>query len=204
MGFLSRLLGSEDTSQIEAHIVRIYVPLLLERCEDLPSELAERMVRQFMRVANRESSRAGTNRLPANFTEQIVHSAQPSVQRKRTEGVRATDFRWWWGMHDLERRMIVKVEELSRVALFMGFERQGFNESDAAAWLRKATVTYGDPDDTTHTSGEDAPLPWELWKRATDWCRSRQKQSPIWFARDMEASTTLNAIIRREIRQGTL
>ena len=51
------------------------------------------------------------------------------LAKKRAEGVRDEDIRWWWSMHDLERRMMIKVDDISRLALYIKLrETEGLTE----------------------------------------------------------------------------
>ena len=62
---------------------------------------------------------------------------------------------------------------------------------------------FGDPDDTTNTTGDDQSLPWELKDRVNIWMQ-KQRASPEAFKKRVEQSPTFNALVRAEIRAGRL
>lgn len=62
---------------------------------------------------------------------------------------------------------------------------------------------FGNPDDTTLTSGDDRPLPYELKDRVNTWMH-KEMASPDEFRRRVEESSTFNALVRSEIRAGRL
>lgn len=66
------------------------------------------MARELVASAKQESERDGTNNAPPDLAERLLNLAtadnRATLQRKREDGVRDDDFRWWWNMPDLERR----------------------------------------------------------------------------------------------------
>jgi len=72
---------------------------------------------------------------------------------RRNEGVKDQDVLWWWNMHDLERRMMLKVDEQRRIDRY----------------LERGLEIDGDG-----------------------------------LKQEMEASSTFNALVRKEIKIGNL
>jgi len=72
------------------------------------------------------------------------------------------------------------------------------------ALLKKFHPMYGDPNDTSKSSGDDRPLPFELEDRIKRYIEMRREQGGDFFKADLEATSSFNALVRREIRNGNL
>lgn len=108
-------------------------------------------------------------------------------------------------MHDLERRMMLAVDNISRLALFKKLRQEnGFDEKASAERVRKSFPIFGDPDDTIHTTGDDRPLPYELKNRVNIYVERRSLTDQVKFKREIEESSTVNVLIRKEIKNGNL
>ena len=118
-------------------------------------------------------------------------------------------------MHDLEKRMMVKQDDNTRVAIYVdwlkknvpkvgdlpeGGQEKAFD--DAALHVRKFCTMFGDPVDTKYTSGDDRPLPYELKIRVNNYVQKRRSDTN--FLRDIMESSTFNALVRKEIAAGRL
>ena len=128
------------------------------------------------------------------------------LSAKRKEGVTDEDIRWAWNMPDLERRLMLKEDddENSRIALFMHHLDQGHSPEEAAVRVKKFHPMYGDPNDTSKSSGDDRPLPFELKDRINRYIEMRSQQGADSFKTDLEATSSFNALVRLEIRNGNL
>lgn len=155
--------------------------------EDIPADLPDR-VADFL--LERESS-----------DEKI----KSSLAKKRKEGVRDEDIRWWFNMDDLERRILLKLDDVTRHALFTKLrEEDGLSEGEAAKGVRKSYPVFGDPDDTTVATGEDRPLPYELKDRIRSFVKKRMQRDPEAFKKEIKGSSSFNALIRREVKKGNI
>ena len=124
---------------------------------------------------------------------------------KRAEGVTDEDIALWWNMHDLERRMICKVDEMNRILLFEKLvQGSGVTEPEAARRVAKRFPVYGDTEHLVLGTEDDRPLPFELKWRVNRYITERTKADPDGFQEEAEASTSLNALLRKAIRQGEL
>ena len=181
---------------------------------------AKKNVEDMLNQAIEESKAEGTYNLPQNLGDIIVGKAETDnetikkiaesvhqkLSRKKGEGVTEDDVRWWWNLNDIERRMLLKQDEISRMTLFI-HELQNSTESTkeksadkAAAQVRKFHPAYGDPDDTTHTKGDDRPLPYELKDRINIYIEKRAQSDHDEYKKEIEQSSTFNALVRKEIR----
>jgi hypothetical protein len=80
----------------------------------------------------------------SNFAESYLAAArtEPAIraklEAKRADGVTDQDIRWWWNLHDLERRMMLLDDDNSRLAFILDkTEHQGLTAEQAVAELRR-------------------------------------------------------------------
>lgn len=178
---------------------------------------AQKTAREMLDKAIKESKADYSYYLPSNFgsiilkeeqgdekQEQLAEIIRKSVDKKRVEGVKDTDIRWWWNLNEIERRMMLAVDDIARMALFIkSVQEDGLSDKQAAEKVRKFHPMYGDPEDTTHAKGDDKPLPVELKDRVNKWIEKMQN-NPSQFKSKVESSSTLNALIRSEIKNGSI
>jgi len=137
--------------------------------------------------------------------ESTDEEAKSYLAKMRKEGVTDEDIRWWWNRHDLERRMITAADEWFQYALYLKLIKEdGLSRNEAAKRIRKFYPIYGDPDDTSVMAGEDRPLPIELKLRVNIYMTRRRQADSEQFIKDLEESSSFNALIRREIKKGDL
>ena len=63
---------------------------------------------------------------------------------------------------------------------------------------------YGDSNDNSQSSGDDRPLPFELKDRINIYIEKRAGKGSEEYKREMESSSSFNALIRKEMRAGKL
>lgn len=80
----------------------------------------------------------------------------------------------------------------------------GLGAEEAGTKVRKFYPIYGDPQDTTHAIGDDRPLPYEIKERVNRYIERRSQADPDKCKKEIEDSTTFNALVRREIRRGNI
>src|SRR5262245_18490425 len=162
MGFLSGLFGQQDSH--ERQLEELYVSMF-QTYRGIPLADARTMVKQLIEEAKQEARTEGTADTPPDFGDRILaneagdESTRSMLAAKRLEGVRDEDFRWWWNMRDLERRMMIKDDDLTRTIAFSEHRKNGIDAPAAAALVRQFYPIYGNPSDTSATSGDDRPLP---------------------------------------------
>lgn len=171
---------------------------------------AKQHFRSILKQAKKDSDSEGMSYLPPNYgdvrlkKEATDEGIRAVLTKIRKEGVKDEDIRWWWNLHDLERRMIVAVDNVSRLAMFTDCLKNGMNPEDAAKRIRRAFPMFGNPDDTTHSFGNDRPLPHELKDRINVYIEKRSKTDLEQFKRDIARHSTFNALIREEISNGEI
>jgi len=152
-----------------------------------------------------------TNNPAINSFLENIRKKLPKILK---EGVREEDFKWWWNLNDVERNMMIIDDDISKYQAYC-FEIEKSNKlmeenptEAAAKKVRKSFPIYGNPygkpDDTTQETGDDRPLAIELKNRINIYIEKRSKENPEQLRRDLEQSSTFNALIRKEIRAGVL
>ena len=188
---------------------KTYIPQLME-VMDISLPQAQVTFVKMLEQARHESSDLGTSKLPEDYghvllsTENEDEKIRAMLVSRRNEGVKDQDVLWWWNMHDLERRMMLKVDEQRRTTQYLRHRQAGLSKDEAGERIRTYYPTYGDPDDLPMTAPADNHLPPELKRRIDRYIQKRLEIDGNSLKEEMEASTTFNALVRREIRNGNL
>lgn len=207
MGLFSNLFGT--SSNLERQLEEYYVPIF-QIMTGMPPTQARSAFRDILEQAKEEAKNEGTLNLPRNFGDILLEKESSDekiksmLAKKRMEGVTDKDIRWWWNMHDLERRIMLKVDDIHRLALFEKLREEGLDVEEVARRIGKSFPVFGDPDDTVHTTGEDRPLPYELKDRINIYIEKRSQRDSEQFKKEIEESSTVNSFIRKEIGKGNI
>jgi hypothetical protein len=199
-----------DWAEIEKRLEPQYISFF-QASMNMPEEVA-REIFQSMAQEQKEAARLeGTDRIPEGFGDMLVQS-EPTDEKvrdafapKRADGVTDEDIALWWNMHDLERRLICKVDEMNRILLFDKLVHgDGMTEPEAARMVAKRYPVYGDPDHLVLGTDDDRPLPFELKWRVNRYITDKMTTEPDTFQEEVESSTSMNAVLRSALRQGKL
>ena len=192
-------------SQLERSLEQQYAVMFV--ASGMSARDAQRTAERLVADAKAESEAPDAPKLPPRVGDILIEreASDPSMlEPKRRDGVTDEDIRWWWGLHDLERRVLLKVDDIMRMNAFNRFRQSGLCAEDATARLGRTFPIFGDPDDTRHGSGDDRPLPYELKDRINTWAARQQGADPEELDREVAAASSMNALVRREIRRGRL
>lgn len=192
---------------------------------------ARKMAKDMLNRAIEKSKKEGTYNLPPNFgniilkeqktedpiVEKFAEGIRKTLPSKRAEGVRNEDIRWWWNLNDVERNIMLAVDEMHRGALFISelekstepSEEKAFDQAAKIVWKFHPTYTYGDPKDKKESipkwvKEEDLPLPIELKDRIDIYIEKRAKSDSEKYKKEIESSPTFNALVRKEIKAGNI
>jgi hypothetical protein len=207
MGLLSRLLGG--SLAVKKVMEKTFIPQLME-VMDISLPQAQVTFIKLLEQARHEASDLGTSKLPEGYGSLLLSKEEEDgkirsmLASRRHEGVKNEDIVWWWNMHDLERRMMLKVDEQRRTTQYLRYRQAGLSKDEAGERIRTYYPTYGDPDDLPMTSPEDNHLPPELKRRIDRYIQKRLEIDGDGLRAEMEASTTFNALVRKEIKNGKL
>ena len=207
MGLLSKLLGRPVA--LTKTMEKTYIPQLME-VMDISLPQAQVSFIKLLEQTRHESSDLGTSKLPEGYGNILLskegedEKIRSMLASRRQEGVKNEDILWWWNMHDLERRMMLKVDEQRRTTQYLRYRQAGLSKGEAGGRVRAYYPTYGDPDDLPEDRPEDSHLPPELKRRIDHYIRKRLEIDGDGLKKEMEASTTFNALVRKEIKNGRL
>lgn len=214
-------------NELEKQLLEHYIQLF--SAMGLPD--AKKTAKDMLDKAISESKERKSYYLPSNFGDIILENEKaenPTVEKlaeffrktlpaKRAEGARDEDVRWWWNLNDIERRMMLKVDDFHRLALFINAiknskspdkEKAG-EEAGKMVWEAHPMYTEIDPSIKPEKAPpgltkEDYCLPIELKDRINVYVEKRGKDDPEGFKKDIEASSTFNALVRKEIKAGKI
>ena len=199
-----------DWAEIESALEPQYVSFFQESM-NMPEKVAREIYKAFVKEQKEAAHKEGTDRIPDLFgdillrREQTDEDVKNAFAPKRAEGVTDEDIAQWWNLHDLERRMICKIDEMNRILLFEKLvQGDGVSEPEAARMVAKRFPVYGDPEHLVLETEDDRPLPFELKRRVNRYITERATSDPDGFQQEIESSTSFNALLRQAVRQGKL
>jgi len=206
MGVFSKLFGASD---IQTQLEKLYVPMF--QMMGMTTAKAKSTFRDLYRQAENEAKAEGSINLPTNLGDVLLQNegSRPETQsmlaKRRKEGVRDEDIRWWMNRHELDRKMMTKFDDMSKFALFLKLlQEDRLSEEEAGRQVKKYFPIFGDSDDTSTSSGDDRPLPFELKDRINFYVQARSQKDPAKYKEDMARSSSFNALIRKEIKAGNV
>jgi len=208
MGIFSRLFG--PSSDIEKDLETLYVPMF-QMMMGMTLTQAKSTFHDLYRQAENEAKAEGSINLPVNLGDILLEKestrqeTKSMLAKRRKEGVRDEDIRCWMNRHELDRKMMIKVDDISKLALFTKLIKEDrLSEEEAAIEVKKYFPVYGDPDDTSTSSGDDRPLPFELKDRINIYIQKRSQTDPEKYKKEIAESSSFNALIRKEIKKGNI
>jgi len=191
-------------TDIEKELAETYVPMLMVM-GGVSEKKAKREFLQLIKIAKKESKKEGTINMPLGFGDHLLENelTDPKIKtmlaKKRKEGVTDDDIRWWWNLHDLERRIMIQIDNIFILGTFSELCEEGFESDIAAKSVRKAYPIYGNPEDTSNTSGDDRPLCRELKNRVNIYTSNRSEKDQNALKSQLENFSSFNAFIRHEL-----
>jgi glycosyltransferase involved in cell wall biosynthesis len=172
---------------------------------------AEEYFRDMLKEARDESVREGNDRLPQNYGDYLLKmepvdaNIKSMLSARRKEGVRDEDIRCWWNKDVLERKLTAKFDNKLRQSQLTELMRNsGLKEGDALAIIKKNYPVFDLDDNASLTDDEDSNLPFELMERVNNYIENSFRNQPGKLNKSIESSSSLNALIRREIKQGNI
>lgn len=197
---------SRRKSQLHQHLESFYAKMYGALLED--EVQGRRMAVALVAKAAEGSRQAGKYDEEPNPDHLFEAARDDEVVREylraiREDGVRDEDIRWWWGLHDLERRVMLLDDINANVAVLSHYLRNGMSPEDASAEVRRFRVIYGNPLDSA-AQGDDRPLPLELKGRISRWMVESGLEDPQAIKERVAGYSSLNALVRAEMRAGRL
>lgn len=172
---------------------------------------AERTFRDMLKEAHDESVRGKNDRLPQNYGDYLLkmetadENIKSMLSARRKEGVRDDDIQCWWNMNEIERKLTAKFDAMLRQSQLTELMRNsGLTEEDATSIIKKNYPVFGMDDNASLTNDEDRDLPFELMERVNHYIENSFRKEPEKLNKAIESSSSLNALIRREIKRGNI
>lgn len=208
---------NDTEKQLLEHYVQFFITM------GLPD--AKKTAKEMLNKAIDESKEARTYYLPSNFGDIILGNEKaenPNIEKvaeifrkvlpvKRAEGVKDEDIRWWWNLNDVERRMMLKVDEFHKLTLFIEARKSGKSVEEAGKimWEAHPMYTEGDPnikpaEAPLELKQKDYRLPIELKDRINIYIEERAKDNPEKIKEELKQFSTFNAFVRNEIKAGKI
>ena len=207
---MNNLPEGADWVETEKRLEPQYVSYFRESM-NMPEDVAHEIFKSIAKEQKEAALREGTHQLPESFgrilleRERTDEKVKETFASKRAEGVSDQDIDLWWNLHDLERRLICKIDEMNRILLFERLVKvDGMTEPKAARTVAKRYPIYGDPDHLVLDTDDDRPLPFEMKWRINRYISEKTKIEPDGFQKEVEAATSLNALLRQAIRRSEL
>ena len=201
---IERMWPFTRESALERDLLEQYTAML--DAGGLPG--ANGIARQLLALA-KQQARSDPD-LPPNFGHFILerevtdNSTRQMLAPKRAEGVTDADIKGWWGLDRLERRLLIVVNNWFRMAAYKKYRAEGMSEEQASSQLGKSFPIFGDPEDTKNVKGDDRPLPFELKERINQWVEGGYRYESPGTSGKLRSASSMNALIRSEIRAGRL
>ncbi len=168
---------------------------------------ATETVEELMRIAKENIIKKGEDSLPKNFAELILSGDtrfKKDLKKIKKEGVRDEDIRWWWNLDPLEREMMRMSDFYNKLTLYTSLLREGKSIEETFPIISKYHPRFEQEKGTQFGSDEDAPLPEELKDRINIYIQKRFMNDNEQYKKELEESSSFNALIRKEIREGKL
>ena len=207
MSLLRRVFGSRDSA--ETRLLDLYSKIWA-RMQGSSPEAVRAEVAQWIAEAKRDAQRDGDAALPQNHGDIMLNReasdarTQASLAIKRTNGVMDADIRWWWNLNYIERRLMLHIDNLSRLAVFSQQLGEGLSAEEATQRIWKYFPNYGNDQQLSTGQGDDRPIPYELKDRVNKWLERYRLEDPSVLKGWLDRSSTFNAVVRAELRGGRL
>jgi hypothetical protein len=202
-------MGLFSRSTIEKELEKTYVPLY--QSMGMSYGEAKNQFSEFIEQSKADSEREGTNSLPLNFGDVLLNKESTDnnvrnlLKRLREEGVTDKDIRWWWNMHELERRMMKCDDDWTRQTMFFHYMNvDKLSPEEAAKRLNKKSPLYGVPDVNKTSVGADDPLPFELKDRINIYMTDRAQTDFQDFLSEISEYSSINSFLRVKLKEGEI
>lgn len=169
-----------------------------------------------------ESVKEGTDQLPSNYGDILLRDSEikadvkARINKKREDGVRDEDIQWWWNMSDTERRLIQKIDQVTRLSVLMQKAQEGYSPAEVMKFVAKFFTMYNEMPPQVDISnftegdkkmyyGEDRYLPLELHNRVDLFLRKKQAAGLVEAVKNESGRySSFNAFVRDKIRNGEM
>lgn len=199
-------LGEIEKTELESQLREFYTGVMTNA--GMSKREASAMVKDIVEEAKRRGAEEATDNLPSDYGRQLIRLADAGnlqaaaiVNRAREDGASDADIEEWWGLQDLQRRLVVWSESVFRLGIFNNAKASGKGDEDAGRIVWKMFPIYGIPEETDPHTGEDRRLAHEIRGRVD---RYRREHGAAKISEESKSFLTYNAFVRAQIRRGHL
>ncbi len=203
-------------TEFEKALVKNHVDLLA--AGGIPFEQALKLAENAVRVCIKESKKNGTYYLPENLGEIFLgkeKSMDSHIQLMaggfksryellKRDDVREKDVIWWWGLNDVERRLITLNDEGTWMGIFIELLKRGATDREAGIECNRTLPVFGNPKQTDDFNNDDRPLPFELHDRVTNYVLKNLKNKSEITKKETELFSSFNSFVREKINSRSL
>lgn len=189
-------------NQVEDELLDLYTNLLSAAGIPEAKDVAQQWLDESIAKSNQEGLYGVSNLGDIILKREQTSGLSENLERKRKEGVRDDDIRWWFNLDDIEKRMLLRMDEFYRLSLYLALLHDGKKEEEALAAVAKFHPIYGDLTDERFGKGDNRPLPYELKDRVNIFIEKKAGNHD--YKAEIESSSTFNALVRKEIKAGNL
>ena len=208
MNLFSKLFGTQ--ANIEKKLEKQYIQIF-SNMMDMSAQHASRTFWSMLKEAKREAAQEGSKNMAPNLGTFLLknESSDPEIKsmlaKRRAEGVTDEDITTWYNLHDLERRMMIKIDDLIKDTTLKKLMEEGrLKKAEALKRLKRTYPIYGDSAEACDNSDPDAPLPYELKNRINVYINARSKRDLETLKKEIIESSSANAFLRKEISNGNI
>lgn len=206
--FLDFLRYTPEERQLLATYTEVFQADLDRAAGGDPAQVA----RRWLDEAIRESKRAGTHRRPPYYAEERLRSRDTDAaeakrwERLRADGVRESDFLWWWSKCDAEHRLIERFDRTMRDMRAVLLSLENRSTMQATIEVQRSFPILGEVMDVPESQlgDPDRLLPNELTKRVVEYSSHLKSRSPNELIQEARTYSSVNCYIRAMIRRGRL
>jgi hypothetical protein len=145
-------------------------------------------------------------------TRQWVETTRADLVATREEGATSEDIQHWWNLPDIEARLAIADNNNARMAFINWQLAEGLAPGSTATGIMRSAIAnmkrifpaYRRSDVPADDPSDDRPLPCELKDRVDRYIARRSHEEPDAYKRDRDTSSSLNALVRREIHAQNL
>jgi hypothetical protein len=155
-----------NREDIEEELLKTYSRMFSLSIPGITKGQARKEVKKIIEICKKQAKEQGTTDQPENYGDLLLDlfstgnpDIQKMVDRSSNDGSTIEDFREYWNLPDLSRRMILMSEEVFRYGKYIEFKEKGLSSEQAMSEVRKMFPIYGNPEDTRSLPRDDMIFP---------------------------------------------
>lgn len=198
------IFGFNKRKKLKKELISLYSTMLTPIIGAMAKTMVVNMVEKF----EKDIKEAGLDNLPENYgviVYEQIYKSDPGfnnnfIVKAISDGARKADIVHYYNLDCLERFMAEWSENTFRYSVFLSFkDNDKLSSDDAMKKVRMMFPMYGDPTDTSNTSGDDRPISPALRRRVDLY---RNMNGAYLIKELVNKFSSYNAFIRAQIEDG--